>query len=562
VEGMEYGEANSLLVACGPRLSMYGGSKVGLSSEFVRRLDGKKEKEVNLFGDQSGNGNDDEGGGKLEDIKPDRQFSTGGHLTTAVSHRSDRRLVAVGTEGGTVRLCDTNSRATLRTFSSSKKDGGGDRKSIRDVCWMRDGKRVVSGGDDGVVRVWNVASETDAEFNLIGHGDSVRCVGVVSFKAETDASKQGLEAENAFQSDWSQLLVSGSYDHTIRTWNISETVQGERCTSVMNHGDPVQALLILSPVENSFALEKTKTTKFDNIPLIVSAGGTTLKVWNPLTGTCVGSYATKHAKTITSLCFLDMVDDSGEDSATPQRKRHIITGGLDGLLRIHSATLEDIVSGSLPFLHGMQFNDPISALSLSKDMSRLAIGFTNGAIMVHRRRKFPNKPAKRREPKPGTYSYFMRGGHERTHDPDDYLLPQQKRKKLSEYDKLLRKFRYGDALDKVLESRNPPSVIAVIEELGKRCGLTQALSNRDEESLESILAFTTRFIDNPQYTSHLIGVVHIIIDIYGFAVGQSAIVDELFTKLKVKVGTECTVQKNLLRLLGQIDFVMANADGS
>lgn len=105
-------------------------------------------------------------------------------------------------------------------------------------------------------------------------------------------------------------------------------------------------------------------------------------------------------------------------------------------------------------------------------------------------------------------------------------------------------------------------MIAVIEELGKRCGLTQALSNRDEESLESILAFTTRFIDNPQYTSHLIGVVHIIIDIYGFAVGQSAIVDELFTKLKVKVGTECAVQKNLLRLLGQIDFVMANADGS
>lgn len=103
-------------------------------------------------------------------------------------------------------------------------------------------------------------------------------------------------------------------------------------------------------------------------------------------------------------------------------------------------------------------------------------------------------------------------------------------------------------------------VIAVIEELGKRRGLSIALSNRDEESLESILSFTIRFIDNPQYTSYLIGVVHILIDIYGFAVGQSSLVDELFTKLKAKVGTECAVQKNLLRLLGQIDYVMAGAD--
>ena len=557
VEDVDFGDA--LLVACGPRVSLYGG-RVGMTSEFNRRLDGKKEKEVDLFG---GKGGGDDDGGKLDDISADRQFSTGGHLATAVCNRSDKRLVAVGTEGGTIRLCDANSRATLRSFSSSRDEGGGDRKSIRDVCWMRDGKRIVAGGDDGVVRVWNVGSE-NAEFSLIGHGDSVRCVGVVSYRTDGEPKRKdrkGLKADNAFQSDWNQLLVSGSYDHTIRTWDISRASQGERCTSVMDHGDPVQALLILPPVDSSYGLQKAPKTKYDNIPLLVSAGGTTLKIWNPLTGTCIGTYATKHAKTITCLCLLDMFDDSGEDSATPQRKRQIVTGGLDGLLRIHSATPQDIVSGSLPFLHGMQFTSPISALSFSQDMSRLAIGFTTGTVMVHQRRKFPNtQPEKRREPKPGTYSYFMRGGHEKTHDPDDYLLPQQKKQKLSEYDNLLRKFRYGAALDKVLETRQPQNVIAVIEELGKRRGLSIALSNRDEESLESILSFTIRFIDNPQYTSYLIGVVHILIDIYGFAVGQSSLVDELFTKLKAKVGTECAVQKNLLRLLGQIDYVMAGAD--
>ena len=103
-------------------------------------------------------------------------------------------------------------------------------------------------------------------------------------------------------------------------------------------------------------------------------------------------------------------------------------------------------------------------------------------------------------------------------------------------------------------------VIAVIEELGKRRGLTIALSNRDEESLDAILSFTTRFVDDPQYTPHLIGVAHILIDVYGSLKGQSAVVDELFAKLREKVTNECTVQRMLLRLLGQIDYVMTTAE--
>jgi len=93
-------------------------------------------------------------------------------------------------------------------------------------------------------------------------------------------------------------------------------------------------------------------------------------------------------------------------------------------------------------------------------MARLAIGFTTGIVMVHQRRQLPSQAVakKRREPKPGTYSFFMRGAHEKSHDPDDYLLMPQKKQKLAAYDVLLRKFRYGDALDKVLETRQPQNV--------------------------------------------------------------------------------------------------------
>ena len=74
------------------------------------------------------------------------------------------------------------------------------------------------------------------------------------------------------------------------------------------------------------------------------------------------------------------------------------------------------------------------------------------------------------------------------------------------------------------------------------------------------MSFTVRFVDDPLYTPHLIGVAHILCDIYGTLRGQSAMVDELFDTLREKVANECTIQKMLLRLLGQINYVMTTAE--
>ena len=52
---------------------------------------------------------------------------------------------------------------------------------------------------------------------------------------------------------------------------------------------------------------------------------------------------------------------------------------------------------------------------------------------------------------------------------------------------------------------------------------------------------------------------HILCDIYGSLHGQSAVVDELFAKLREKVTNECSVQKSILRLLGQLDYVVTTA---
>ena len=102
--------------------------------------------------------------------------------------------------------------------------------------------------------------------------------------------------------------------------------------------------------------------------------------------------------------------------------------------------------------------------------------------------------------------------------------------------------------------------MAVLEELGRRRGLSQALSNRDEETLEPLLAFVARYVARPKYASILIGVAGMLCDVYGPVVGQSEVIDEYFDKLRRQVREESRVQKTLLQLVGQIDAVMFAAE--
>jgi hypothetical protein len=81
----------------------------------------------------------------------------------------------------------------------------------------------------------------------------------------------------------------------------------------MDHGNPVQALLILPPTGDARGHggsgRDDPSRRLDNLPLMVSAGGTTLKIWNPFNGSCLGAFATRHAKTITAMCLLDIPHD-------------------------------------------------------------------------------------------------------------------------------------------------------------------------------------------------------------------------------------------------------------
>ncbi len=71
-------------------------------------------------------------------------------------------------------------------------------------------------------------------------------------------------------------------------------------------------------------------------------------------------------------------------------------------------------------------------------------------------------------------------------------MDQARYQKAGKTDRLLKRFRYKEALDLVLTEKTPPKVVSLFIELARRDALKIALSNRDVESLAPIMMFLVR----------------------------------------------------------------------
>lgn len=502
-----------LAVVCGPRVSLYGTAP---TSSFNRALG--RDAGASTIGSSN--------------IDPDRQIQTGGHLALCGSFRNDGRLLAVGTEIGEVRICDVTMRATLSTFVAG-------RLPVRVTEWFRNGHHILAGGDDGTAWIWDLSSIERSKplVTLAGHGDVIRCMALWEDK-KSDC-------------EWKQLAMTGSYDHSIRVWNVQDINKQDtnksnenRCISILSHGAPVEAVCLMKSDDR-------------DVPVwLLSAGGTVVKVWNPVTGHCQATITTQHRKTITSLLPVIRSDYLDDGAKVKQVSWRVMTSSLDGVLQFHSW---DATLGTLEHLYSTKVGNSITSLTMDETGDRIAIGTVSGDVYVKVRGPSVNAKKRTRDPMAGTYSFFQRGMNAEPSEGDFVVTSEGKKRKLRSFDVALKQFRYSDALDDALATRRPRDVVAVLEELGKRRGLTAALANRDEELLEPILSFTIRYINRPHYTGLLVGVAHKLIDIYGDVTGQSETIDELFAKLKNQVGNECKAQKSLLRLVGQIDALVTSS---
>jgi U3 small nucleolar RNA-associated protein 15 len=430
--------------------------------------------------------------------------------------RGDGKLLAAGGESGVVQVFDAGSRALLRQFK-------GHGRPVHAVEFSPDRARLASGGDDATLRLWDVGAGAQVA-RLAGHTDYVRCL------APSPAS--------------GDVWASGGYDHSVRLWD----ARAQASVAALDHGAPVEALAF-----------------FPSGALLATAGGAHVCVWDVLGGGRLLARVGGHQKTVTALAVARLGEDAGAAAGL-----RLLTGALDGHVRVFDASTFQVT-------HASRYAAPILSLALSPTGARLAVGMADGALAVRQRRRHaPSGGAvggggggaeaggRRARYAPrldaSSYRYFVRGQGAPA-AATDYVVAARRRAALPAYDRVLRRFRYGEALDAALATRRPEVVAAVVEELAARGGLGAALGGRAPGELLPLAAHLRRHACDPRYAPALGAVAHRLLDAHGGAAGRrdaggAALAAEL-AKLRERVAAEVRLQDALAGVRGMIEPLLS-----
>jgi hypothetical protein len=248
-------------------------------------------------------------------------------------HRGPVRGLSVDGRGQLAVSCAADKLAGLRVWSpvtgpvAGKGKFIGDTSDIRCVAMLSNGQRILTGGGDGKLRIWDVAQGRQAG-ELSGHTEAVLAVGVYSdgHKALSAGGEQkdftirlwddqvGHEPLRQFVGhdgpvvgvDLSQdgrRVVSASHDGTARVWDVGSGKEVQRFTG---HKGPVWCVIFCPDGKRAISGGE------DGIP----------RLWDVETGKELRTF-TGHAGGVRSM------DISGNNDWL-----WLLTGGDDHLLRL------------------------------------------------------------------------------------------------------------------------------------------------------------------------------------------------------------------------------------
>ncbi|KAF9102314.1 snoRNA-binding rRNA-processing protein [Mortierella sp. GBA35] len=382
-----------------------------------------------------------------------------------------------------------------------------------------DGKLVVAGDATGLIQIFDVGSRAilrtfrdhrhpvhvakfSSDKTQILSASDDKTVRIWDMPSETPmtifSGHEDYIRAGMVSNDNPHLILSGSYDQTVKLWDMR--TQG--CVMTMNHGAPVECV-----------------DMFPDGGVVVSAGGPHLKVFDLLAG---------------------------------GRPMHSLSN--------HQKTVYNVQDYSV--VHSVKYPAPVMSVALSPDDTHLVAGMAGGLLSIRQRvvksAEVQTRRAQEEQAHGGSYKYFVRG--QRTAAEGDFVVESKKKRRLREYDRYLKVFQYGNALDACLRTNQPAvTTVSLIQELIHRDGLRQALSGRDDISLEPLAQFLVRNINNPRYTALLVDVTVVMIDMYTAVLGQSPLIDELFMRLRAKVKMEIAFQKQLLSVVGSMEMLFAKS---
>ena len=420
--------------------------------------------------------------------------------------RKDGGLLVAGTGEGQVKVFDVATKTMLRVLK-------GHTAAVRRCDFTEDisgtGKGVVSWSDDKTVVAWDLPTET----------------ATATFSAHTDYVRAGALLPNS-----PDLVVSASYDHTAMLWDRRLDCSAGASLEV-KHGAPVEACLVTS-----------------SGGLLVTAGGTMVKIWDLVAGGRLLSSLSPHHKTVTSLCM------SGTG-------KYLVTGSLD-----RQAHLIDLASFRSSYT--LQYPASVMAVAVSKDDSLVVAGMLDGLVQWQTLKEDEVKDGMRtdtrRYKKMTSHRYLQHTAF--TPSPGDEVVKAEKRDIELRHDTLLRKFEYNKALDQVLRPyvmrKKPEYTYSLLMELSRREGLRRALAACDERSLCNMLQFINRNISDSRFTLLLVHVADLLMDIFLPQHGFGGQVDILFKQLRSRLDKEVNYCEELMQLQGAVDLVLSAANNS
>lgn len=260
-------------------------------------------------------------------------------VTDSVAHRiafsPDGRRMVSGAEDGTARIWDVASGRQIGEQMWVGGEGGG----VWAVAFSPDGAAVVTGDSGGSLRLWD--AQTQRPLGYLGdapHAHGKQVTGVAY-------SRDG------------RRVVSGSWDGTARVWDAA-TRQPVGNPIDAEPGAPDMAVLsvAISPDGQRVATgEGHGHGNRDDLGMV--------RVWDAQTGERVGEPSTHHSQSVRSVAFSPNGD-------------WVVSGGYDGSVRVWSA------------VSGRQLGDPIPTdgraaaigAAFAEDGRRILFGTDSGAI--------------------------------------------------------------------------------------------------------------------------------------------------------------------------------------
>lgn len=353
----------------------------------------------------------------------------------------------------------------------------------------------------------------------------------------------------------------------------------------MSHGAPVESVLVYPTGGGGVAC---------------SAGGPVVRVWDLMMGGRGLKALSNHQKGITSMALSMNTGAEGPAAGgldSSDAGMRLLSAGLDGLVKVYDPAKDYRV------VHTMRYPSPILTLAISPEERELAVGMADGTLCVRKREvKKTEEEARALERSAYTAqgaggvggggleaflpyaSSGMAGGED---DASRRLEAQARRnallaqddvrgetiraRRLKPYDKLMKSFRYSQALDAVLRPGIPASVVfALLLELKRRGGvssqaanagaeadgLRRAIGGRDEVGLEPLLRFLLRHAANPMWNDIVCDTLEVVLDIYSSTLGLSPVIDSLFSRLWAKVSDEVRLQDEVQGVRGGLEMLL------